>query len=162
MNGAPRTAKAAMERAMRQTCPNVNSSLLDNFFNGNEPVEQYADYVEKTFTGKLSMVKTDNRGRSHQVRATKRPSNCIVREPVITLPPWSESSSTRIRFIIIRRCRSMLELRLTRRNPRAVGFQSIRFDPPVYYFLGLRISIGNGSEFSIVGTSRAYSKASTA
>ncbi|QLD52170.1 hypothetical protein C9419_24845, partial [Paraburkholderia fungorum] len=60
VNGAPRTAKAAMERAMRQTCPNVNSSLLDNFFNGNEPVEQYADYVEKTFTGKLSMVKTDN------------------------------------------------------------------------------------------------------
>ncbi len=85
------------------------------------------------------------------LRATKRPSNCIVREPVITLPPWSVSSSTRIRFIIIRQRRSMLELRLTGRNPRAVGFQSIRFDPPIYYFWGLRIPIGNGSEFSIVG-----------
>ena len=60
VNNAPRTAKAAMERAMRQTCPNVNSSLLDSFFNGNEPVEQYADGLEETFTGKLSMVKTDN------------------------------------------------------------------------------------------------------
>ena len=60
VNGAPRTAKAAMERAMRQTCPNANSSLLDNLFNGNEAVEQYADSIEENFTGKLSMVKTDN------------------------------------------------------------------------------------------------------
>jgi hypothetical protein len=49
-----------MERAMRQTCPNVNSSLLDNFFNGNEAVEQYADSIEENFAGKLSMVTTDN------------------------------------------------------------------------------------------------------
>ncbi|QQK02956.1 hypothetical protein JFN94_01905 [Burkholderia anthina] len=60
LNNAPRTAKAAMERAMRQTCPNVNSPLLDNFFNGNEPVEQYADGIEETFTGKIPMTKTDN------------------------------------------------------------------------------------------------------
>jgi hypothetical protein len=60
VKGAPRTAKAAMERAMRQTCPNVNSSLLDNFFNGNEAVEQYADSIEENFAGKLSMVTTDN------------------------------------------------------------------------------------------------------
>ena len=60
VNGAPRTAKAAMERAMRQTCPNANSSLLDNLFNGNEAVEQYSDSIEANFTGKLSMVKTDN------------------------------------------------------------------------------------------------------
>lgn len=60
VNNAPRTAKAAMERAMRQSCPNVNSSLLDNFFNGIEPVEQYADGIEETFTGKVAMTKTDN------------------------------------------------------------------------------------------------------
>ena len=60
MNNAPRNAKAAMERAMRQACPNVSSTLLDNFFNGNEPVEQYADEIRESFTGKLSMVKTDN------------------------------------------------------------------------------------------------------
>lgn len=60
VSNAPRTAKTAMERAMRQTCPNVNSTLLDNFFNGNEPVEQYADEIRESFTGKLSMVKTDN------------------------------------------------------------------------------------------------------
>jgi hypothetical protein len=57
---ASRDAKAAMERAMRQSCPNVSSSLLDNFFNGDEPVEQYATGIERTFTGKISMVKTDN------------------------------------------------------------------------------------------------------
>ncbi len=45
---------------MRQICPNVNSSLLDNFFKGSEAVEQYAYSVEENFTGKLSMVKTDN------------------------------------------------------------------------------------------------------
>jgi len=60
VNNAPRTAKAAMEHAMRQTCLNANSLLLDNFFNGSEPVEQYADSIEEGFTGKLSMVKTDN------------------------------------------------------------------------------------------------------
>lgn len=60
LNNAPRTAKAAMERAMRQTCPNVNPSLLDRFFNGNEPVEQYADEIEESFTGKVAMTKTDN------------------------------------------------------------------------------------------------------
>ncbi|MCA8073979.1 hypothetical protein LGM66_31455, partial [Burkholderia vietnamiensis] len=60
VNNAPRTAKAAMERAMRQTCPNVSSTLLENFFNGNEPVEQYADGIEETFTGKVAMTKTDN------------------------------------------------------------------------------------------------------
>lgn len=60
VNNAPRNAKAAMERAMRQACPNVSSTLLENFFNGNEPVEQYADEIRETFTGKLSMVKTDN------------------------------------------------------------------------------------------------------
>ncbi|ARK79256.1 hypothetical protein BOC40_01540 [Burkholderia pseudomallei] len=60
VNNAPRTAKAAMERAMRQSCPNVNSSILDNFFNGNEPVEQYADGIEETFTGKVAMTRTDN------------------------------------------------------------------------------------------------------
>ena len=60
VNNAPRTAKAAMERAMRQTCPNVNSSLLDNFFNGNESVERYADGLEETFSGKIAMTKTDN------------------------------------------------------------------------------------------------------
>ncbi|CAM8819540.1 Lipoprotein [Burkholderia pseudomallei] len=60
VTNASRTAKAAMERAMRQSCPNISASLLDNFFNGNEPVEQYADGIEESFTGKLSMVKTDN------------------------------------------------------------------------------------------------------
>lgn len=60
VNNAPRAAKAAMERAMRQTCPNINSSLLDNFFNGNEAVEQYTDGIEETFTGKVAMTKTDN------------------------------------------------------------------------------------------------------
>ncbi|KAG8150196.1 hypothetical protein [Burkholderia catarinensis] len=60
VNNAPRTAKAAMERAMRQTCPNVSSTLLDNLFNGNEPVEKYAEGIEETFTGKVAMVKTDN------------------------------------------------------------------------------------------------------
>ncbi|WCM19784.1 hypothetical protein NDK50_20615 [Paraburkholderia bryophila] len=60
VNNAPRTAKIAMERAMRQTCANANSSLLDNFFNGAESIEQYADGIEETFTGKLSMVRTDN------------------------------------------------------------------------------------------------------
>jgi hypothetical protein len=60
VNNAPRTAKAAMERAMRQSCPNVNATLLDNFFNGNEAVEQYADGIEETFTGKVAMTKTDN------------------------------------------------------------------------------------------------------
>lgn len=60
VNNAPRTAKAAMERAMRQTCPNINSTLLDNFFNGNEAVEQYADGIEETLTGKVAMTKTDN------------------------------------------------------------------------------------------------------
>lgn len=60
VNNAPRTAKAAMERAVRQSCPNVNSSLLDNFFNGSEPVEQYADGIEETFNGKIAMTKTDN------------------------------------------------------------------------------------------------------
>jgi hypothetical protein len=60
VSNAPRTAKAAMERAMRQTCPNVNSSLLDNFFSGSEPVEQYADGPDETFTGKIPMTKTDN------------------------------------------------------------------------------------------------------
>ncbi|ACA93587.1 lipoprotein, putative [Burkholderia orbicola MC0-3] len=60
LNGGPRTANAATERAMRQICPNVNSSLLDNFFKGSEAVEQYAYSVEENFTGKLSMVKTDN------------------------------------------------------------------------------------------------------
>lgn len=58
LNGGPRTANAAMERAMRQTCPNINLSLLDNFFNSNEAVEQYGDSIEGA--GKLSMVKTDN------------------------------------------------------------------------------------------------------
>lgn len=60
VNNAPRTAKVAMEHAMRQTCSNVNASLLDNFFNGNESVEQYADGIEETFTGKIAMVKTDD------------------------------------------------------------------------------------------------------
>ena len=60
VNNAPRTAKAAMERAMRQSCPNVSATLLDNFFNGNESVEQYADGLEETFTGKIAMTKTDN------------------------------------------------------------------------------------------------------
>ncbi|RQS88106.1 hypothetical protein [Burkholderia seminalis] len=60
MNNAPRTAKAAMERAMRQSCPNVNMSLLDNFFNGDKPVEQYADGIKETFNGKIAMTKTDN------------------------------------------------------------------------------------------------------
>ncbi|WP_254218119.1 hypothetical protein [Burkholderia multivorans] len=60
VNNAPRTAKAAMQRAMRQTCPNVSSTLLDNFFNGNEPVEQYADGIDESFTDKVEMVKTDN------------------------------------------------------------------------------------------------------
>jgi hypothetical protein len=60
VNNAPRTAKAAMEHAMRQTCSNVNASLLDNFFDGNEPVEKYADGIEETLTDKVSMVKTDN------------------------------------------------------------------------------------------------------
>ncbi|WGS51107.1 hypothetical protein LFL96_06280 [Paraburkholderia sp. D15] len=60
VSNAPRTAKAAMERAMRQSCPNVNSSLLDNFFNGNEPVEAYADGIEEIFNGKIAMTKTDN------------------------------------------------------------------------------------------------------
>lgn len=45
---------------MLQTCPNVNSSLLDNLFNGNEAIEQYADRIGENFTGKLSMVETDN------------------------------------------------------------------------------------------------------
>lgn len=60
VNNAPRTAKAAMERNMRTACPNVSAPLLDNFFNGNEPVEQYADSIEESFTGKIAMVKTDN------------------------------------------------------------------------------------------------------
>lgn len=60
VNNAERNAKAAMERAMRQACPNVSSTLLDNFFNGNAPVEQYADEIRESFTGKMSMVKTDN------------------------------------------------------------------------------------------------------
>lgn len=60
VNNAPRTAKAAMERAMRQSCPNVDPSLLDHFFNGNEAVEQYADSIEETFTAKIPMTKTDN------------------------------------------------------------------------------------------------------
>ncbi|RDU97854.1 hypothetical protein [Trinickia dinghuensis] len=60
VNNAPRTAKAAMERAMRQTCPNVSTTLLDNFFNGNESVEQYDDGLEETFSGKIAMTKTDN------------------------------------------------------------------------------------------------------
>lgn len=55
-----------MERAMRHTCPNVNSSLLHNLFNGNEAVEQYADSIEENFTGKLSMVKTDNGWRENR------------------------------------------------------------------------------------------------
>lgn len=57
---APRTAKAAMGRAMRQSCPNAAPALLNSLFNGNEPVEQYASGVEQTFTGKVAMVKTDN------------------------------------------------------------------------------------------------------
>ncbi|QVN17097.1 hypothetical protein [Burkholderia pyrrocinia] len=60
VNNAPRAAKAAMGRAMRQTCPNVSATLLDNFFNGNESVEQYAEGLEETFTGKIAMTKTDN------------------------------------------------------------------------------------------------------
>ncbi|UQV45290.1 hypothetical protein KIV45_27070 [Janthinobacterium lividum] len=60
MTNAPRTAKAAMARAMRQTCPYVDSTLLNNFFNGNDLVEQYANEIKKTFTGKVFMVKTDN------------------------------------------------------------------------------------------------------
>jgi hypothetical protein len=27
---------------------------------GNEPVEQYADGIEESFTGKVAMTKTDN------------------------------------------------------------------------------------------------------
>lgn len=57
---APRNAKAAMERAMRQSCPNTAPKLLNNFFNGDEPVEQYARGIEQSFTGKVAMVKTDN------------------------------------------------------------------------------------------------------
>lgn len=57
---APRTAKAAMGRAMRQSCPNVAPALLNNMFSGDDPVEQYASGVEQTFTGKVAMVKTDN------------------------------------------------------------------------------------------------------
>lgn len=60
VNDAPRTAKAAMERAMRQSCPNVGSTLLDSFFNGSEAVEQYADGIEETFTGRIAMTRTDN------------------------------------------------------------------------------------------------------
>ncbi|AOJ97501.1 hypothetical protein [Burkholderia vietnamiensis] len=60
MNNAPRNAKAAMERAMQQVCPNVSSTLLDNFFKGGEPVGQYADGIEESFTGKVAMVKTEN------------------------------------------------------------------------------------------------------
>lgn len=60
VNNAPRTAKAAMERAMRQSCPSVSPSLLDSFFNGNEAVEQYADGIEETFTGRIAMTRTDN------------------------------------------------------------------------------------------------------
>lgn len=45
-NDPPRTAKVAMERAIGLTCPNANTTRLDNFFNGNEPVEQYADGIE--------------------------------------------------------------------------------------------------------------------
>jgi hypothetical protein len=60
VDSAPRTDKVAMERSIRQTCPDVNASLLDNFFDGNEPVEQHADGIEETFTGKILMVKTDN------------------------------------------------------------------------------------------------------
>jgi hypothetical protein len=57
---APRDGKAAMERAIRQSCPNVAPALLNNLFNGDEPVEQYASGIEQTFTGKVAMVKTDN------------------------------------------------------------------------------------------------------
>lgn len=60
VNSAPRTAKAAMERAMRQTCPNVSATLLDSFFNGSEPVEQYTDGLEETFSENIAMTKTDN------------------------------------------------------------------------------------------------------
>lgn len=60
VNNAPRTAKAAMERNMHKACPNVGAPLLDNLFNGDEPVEQYAESIEKSFTGKIAMVKTDN------------------------------------------------------------------------------------------------------
>jgi hypothetical protein len=59
-SNAPRTAKAAMERAFRQTCPHVNATLLESFFNGNEAVEQYANGIEENFTGRIAMVKTDN------------------------------------------------------------------------------------------------------
>lgn len=59
VNSAPRTAKVAMERAMRQTCPNVDSSLLDSFFNGNESIEQYANRIDRSVTGRITMVRTD-------------------------------------------------------------------------------------------------------
>lgn len=57
---APRTAKLAMQNAMQQSCPNVPRELLNNFFEGSEPVEKYADGIERNFTGKIFMVKTDN------------------------------------------------------------------------------------------------------
>lgn len=60
LSNAPLTAKAAMGRAMKQSCPNTAASVLNNLFTGTEPVEQYALGVEQSFTGKIAMVKTDN------------------------------------------------------------------------------------------------------
>jgi hypothetical protein len=42
IDGAPRTAKPAIERAMLQTCPNVNSSLLNTAASGSGPCPQLA------------------------------------------------------------------------------------------------------------------------
>lgn len=60
LSDAPRTAKAAMRRAMGNSCPSTAPALLNSLFSGDESVEQYANGIEKAFTVKMAMVKTDN------------------------------------------------------------------------------------------------------
>ena len=47
LSDAPRTAKAAMLRAMANSCPSTAPPLLNSLFSGDESVEQYANGIEK-------------------------------------------------------------------------------------------------------------------
>jgi hypothetical protein len=56
----PSRAKAVMEQKMLQSCPSVPQRIMDQLYQRQDPVEQYAEDVDAPFHDTLSMIKTDN------------------------------------------------------------------------------------------------------
>ncbi|BAK77600.1 putative lipoprotein [Pseudogulbenkiania sp. NH8B] len=56
----PSGAKAVMEQKMMQTCPSMPQRIMDQLYQRQDPVEQYAGDVDAPFQDTLSMIKTDN------------------------------------------------------------------------------------------------------